>query len=314
MTGLDVLAPGPLATVQDLGRPGNAGIGVGVSGAADRGSLRLANRLVGNDEDAACVEVTFGGFAARAQGPLTVAVTGAPCPVTVAGRGAAPDSVLRVPAGAEIRLGAPPRGLRSYLAVRGGLAPAAVLGSRSTDLLSGLGPQLLREGDVLPVGPAPARFPVVDGAPGRPIAEAEATLRVVTGPRDDWFTSRALQTLLTEPYTVTSECDRVGARLDGPELARAGVGELPSEGMVPGALQVPPSGKPTLFLADHPVTGGYPVIAVVVASDVDAAAQLRPGTRVRFVRARTSHPATPRSGAVWPSANRSAPSSSGRPS
>ncbi|GAA1194376.1 biotin-dependent carboxyltransferase family protein [Prauserella alba] len=314
MTDLDVLAPGPLATVQDLGRPGNAGIGVGLSGAADGGSLRLANRLVGNDEDAACVEVTFGGFAARARTPLTVAVTGAPCPVTVDGRGAAPDSVLRVPAGAEIRLGTPARGLRSYLAVRGGLTVPAVLGSRSTDLLSGLGPQLLREGDVLPVGPAPARFPVIDGAPGRAIADSEAPLRVVPGPRDDWFTSRALATLLTEPYTVTSECDRVGARLDGPELARAGVGELPSEGMVPGALQVPPSGKPTLFLADHPVTGGYPVIAVVVTSDVDAAAQLRPGMRVRFVRDRTANRATSRPGAARPSPHLPATSNSGRSS
>ncbi|MCP2255884.1 biotin-dependent carboxylase uncharacterized domain-containing protein [Prauserella aidingensis] len=288
MTGLEVLAPGPLATVQDLGRPGHAGIGVGVSGAADRGSLWLANRLVGNDEDAAGVEVTFGGFAARARSPVTIAVTGAPCPVTVAGRGAAPDSVLRVPAGADLRLGAPSRGLRSYVAVRGGLTVPAVLGSRSADLLSGLGPQLLREGDVLPVGPAPARFPVVDGAPGRPIAGDEVTLRVVPGPRDDWFTARALETLLSEPYAVTSECDRVGARLDGPELSRAGVGELPSEGMVSGALQVPPSGKPTLFLADHPVTGGYPVIAVVVAADVDDAAQLRPGARVQFAPARAS--------------------------
>ncbi|GAA1246374.1 biotin-dependent carboxyltransferase family protein [Prauserella halophila] len=313
MTDLDVLAPGPLATVQDLGRPGNAGIGVGASGAADRGSLRLANRLVGNEEDAACVEVTFGGFAARTRTPVTIAVTGAPCPVTVDGRGAAPNSVLRLPAGAEIRLAAPVRGLRSYLAVRGGLVVPAVLGSRSTDLLSGLGPQLLRAGDVLPVGPPPAHFPVVDGAPGRPIAADEVTLRVVTGPRDDWFSSRALHALLTEPYTVTSECDRVGVRLDGPELGRASVGELPSEGMVAGALQVPPSGKPTLFLADHPVTGGYPVIAVLVASDVDAAAQLRPGMRVRFAPVRApGRPAPAAPARTGP--HRSGAPSSGTPS
>lgn len=311
MRSLEVVAPGPLTTVQDLGRPGNAGIGVGVSGAADRGSLRLANRLVGNAENAACLEVTLGGFVARAAVPLTIAVTGAPCPVTVAGRGAAPDSVLRVPAGAEIRLAPPARGLRSYLAVRGGLTVPAVLGSASTDLLSGLGPPRPRAGDVLPVGPAPPRFPLVDAAPRRRIAGDDVTLRIMTGPRDDWFTTGALEALLAEPYTVTSECDRVGVRLDGPELARAGVGELPSEGMVPGALQVPPSGKPTLFLADHPVTGGYPVIAVVVGADVDVAAQLRPGVRVRFTAARfgPSGPAPPR-----PATRSSGAPSSGRSS
>lgn len=286
MTAVEVIATGPLSTVQDLGRPGNAGIGVGVSGAADRGALRSANRIVGNPEDAACVEVTLGGFAARASAPLTIAVTGAPCPVTVDGRAAAPHSVVRVPAGAEFRLGTPGRGLRSYVAVRGGIAVAPVLGSRSTDVLAGLGPEILRPHTVLPVGPPPEEFPVVDSVPVRPLPTDTVSLRVVPGPRDDWFTTGALETLLGERYTVTSECDRVGMRLDGPELPRSGVGELPSEGMMPGALQVPPTGTPTLFLADHPVTGGYPVIAVVLGSDVDKAAQARPGMRLRFTPSR----------------------------
>ncbi|MEU6643743.1 biotin-dependent carboxyltransferase family protein [Saccharomonospora sp. NPDC046836] len=283
--GLEVLATGPLSTVQDLGRPGLAGIGVGMSGAADRSSLRLANRLVANVEGAAAVEVTFGGFAAVARRDLTVAVTGAPCPVTVGRRAAALNTVLRVPAGAELRLGLPERGLRSYLAVRGGIAVDPVLGSRSCDLLSGLGPPPLRPGTVLPVGPAPRQYPATDFAPAVCLPVEEIELAVVPGPRADWFAESALATLLSEPYEVASQSNRIGIRLDGPALARVRDEELPSEGMVVGALQVPPSSRPTLFLADHPVTGGYPVIAVVVAADVDRAAQARPGMRVRFRRA-----------------------------
>ena len=278
---LEVLATGPLSTIQDLGRAGLAGIGVGTSGAADTASLRLANRLVGNDEDAAAIEVTCGGLALRATRDVTVALTGAPCPVTADGRGAAANAVLRVAAGTELRLGVPTRGLRSYLAVRGGIDVEPVLGSRSTDVLSGLGPDPLAPGAVLPVGAAPSRFPVVDAAP---VAEhpEEVLLRVRPGPRADWFTDEALTALVSAPYEVTAESNRVGMRLDGPVLERSRDEELPSEGMVTGALQVPPLGTPTLFLADHPVTGGYPVIGVVLAADVAKAAQARPGQRVHF--------------------------------
>ncbi|MDQ0376157.1 5-oxoprolinase subunit C family protein [Amycolatopsis thermophila] len=279
---LEVVESGPLSTVQDLGRPGYADIGVTGSGAADRASLKLANRLAGNGEGAAAIEVTFGGFAARASRDVIVAVTGAPCPITVDRMGAPMNSPLRIPAGTEFRLGWPDTGLRSYVAVRGGIAVEPVLGSRATDLLSGLGPDPLRRGVVLPLGDqvgdaSPAGFAPVSAPPSD-----ELSLRVLPGPRDDWFTESALRTLLGQPYAVTSESNRVGIRLDGPVLPRARHGELVSEGMVTGALQVPPSGKPTLFLADHPVTGGYPVIAVVVAEDVDKAAQARPGLRVRF--------------------------------
>ncbi|TDD90923.1 biotin-dependent carboxyltransferase family protein [Saccharopolyspora karakumensis] len=278
---LEVLATGPLATVQDLGRPGLAGIGVGTSGAADAVSLRLANRLVGNEENTAAIEVTFGGLVVRPTRDVTVALTGAPCPIAVDGRGAAANAVLRVPAGAELRLGVPAIGLRSYLAVRGGIDVEPVLGSRSTDVLSGLGPDQLRPGAVLPIGPPPARFPVVDVAPVAGPAE-EVVLRVRPGPRADWFTDEALESLVSAPYEVTSESNRVGMRLDGPVLERSRTEELPSEGMVAGALQVPPLGTPTLFLADHPVTGGYPVIGVVPAADVAKAAQARPGQHVHF--------------------------------
>lgn len=280
--GVELVETGPLSTVQDLGRPGLAGIGVGVSGAADRGALRLANRLVGNDEAAAAVEATLGGLTVRAQRDVTVAVTGAPCPVTVDGRGEAVNSVLRLTAGAELRLGTPERGLRSYLAVRGGIAVEPVLGSRSTDVLAELGPDRPAAGTVLPVGPAPARLPTVATAPVAAPGADDIELAVVPGPRDDWFDDRALATLLSEPYEVGTDSNRIGMRLTGPALHRVGSAELPSEGMVAGALQVPPSGQPTLFLADHPVTGGYPVIAVLPAAVVDVAAQVRPGQRVRF--------------------------------
>ncbi|GAA2777260.1 biotin-dependent carboxyltransferase family protein [Saccharopolyspora taberi] len=280
---LEVLGTGPLSTVQDLGRPGHAGIGVGVSGAADRGSLRLANRLVGNAEGDAAIEATLGGLAVRPSRDVVMSVTGAPCPITVDGRGAAMNSVLRIPAGAEVRLGVPARGLRSYLAVRGGIAVDPVLGSRSTDLLAGLGPDKLRTGMVLPTGPPPAEFPVVDLAPVAAPPD-ELVLGVVPGPRQDWFTADALDVLLTSSYEVTADSNRIGMRLDGPALDRIRTEELPSEGMVAGALQVPPASKPTLFLADHPVTGGYPVIAVVTSADVDRAAQARPGQRIRFRR------------------------------
>lgn len=279
---LEVVETGPLATIQDLGRPGLAGIGVGASGAADRASLRLANRLVGNPEGAAAVEVTLGGFTALARRDLTVAVTGAPCPVTVGRRGGAVNAVLRVRAGETLRLGVSERGLRSYVAVRGGLVVDPVLGSASTDVLSGVGPPPLAPGRLLPVGTPTSPPPGVDFAPVAPLPAGEVTLRIVAGPRRDWFGEAALPTLLREPYEVTSQSNRIGLRLDGPELPRARDTELPSEGMVPGALQVPPTGRPTLFLADHPVTGGYPVIAVVVSADVDKAAQARPGMRLRF--------------------------------
>ncbi|MBD3142040.1 biotin-dependent carboxyltransferase family protein [Microbispora bryophytorum] len=284
---LVVLAPGPLTTVQDLGRRRHGHLGVGRSGAADRGALRLANRLLANPENAACLEVTLGGLEVRATGDLLVTLTGAPCPASVTcpdgrTRGIGHASVERLPDGATLRLGVPPRGLRTYLAVRGGIDAPEVLGSRATDLLSGLGPERPAPGSVLPVGPAPTEFPVADLAPAPEPESGVLMLDVLPGPRHDWFTPGALATLCAEPYEVTVQSDRVGMRLRGPRLERARDGELPSEGMVPGALQVPPSGQPTLFLADHPVTGGYPVIAVVRDHHVDRAAQARPGQRIRF--------------------------------
>ncbi|MEU7746627.1 biotin-dependent carboxyltransferase family protein [Nonomuraea sp. NPDC049158] len=281
---IEVLAPGPYATVQDLGRHGYAHLGVPRSGAADEASLRLGNRLVGNPEEAAGIELTYGGARLAFHSGAWVAVTGAPCPLT----GPSPSTVVAgmnvpfwVPAGSELRFGAPVWGLRTYLAVRGGIAVEPVLGSRSTDSLSGLGPPPLRQGTVLPVGGSEGLVEIsVDLAPaGEP---PPAVLRIVPGPRDDWFAPDALAELCAEPYEVSQDSNRVGVRLRGREPTRAREGELPSEGMVTGAVQVPPSGQPIIFLADHPPTGGYPVIGVVRTADLPIAAQLRPGDRVRF--------------------------------
>jgi biotin-dependent carboxylase-like uncharacterized protein len=278
---LTVLAPGPLATVQDRGRTGWASIGVTRAGAADRAAAALAGRLVGNHPDAAVVEVTAGGLRVRAGRTVLVAVTGAPAPVTVDGRDAPFAAPVTLRPGQVLGLGVPPVGLRSYLAVRGGIDVPPVLGSRSTDTLSGLGPAPLRAGDVLPVGTLAAAEPFVDVAPVR-APSPEPVVRVLPGPRRDWLAPDAWSVLTRADWTVTAHSDRVGLRLAGPRLDRARADELPSEGLVPGAVQVPPDGAPVLFLADHPVTGGYPVLAVVATADLPAVAQLRPGDRLRF--------------------------------
>jgi biotin-dependent carboxylase-like uncharacterized protein len=272
-----VLATGPLTTVQDAGRPGQAALGIGRSGACDRAAYRLANRLLGNDAEAAVLEVTFGGLVLRAEDEVTVVTTGARCD------GDTPHNApVPVPRGAVLRLGAPRAGLRTYVAVRGGLTVDPVLGSRSTDVMAGLGPPVVAAGDVLPVGESSSPMPGVDVAAVRDPAGGEVTVRVTPGPRRDWFTDDAWATLTGAAYQASSDCNRVGVRLEGEPLERARSGELPSEGMVRGALQVPPSGTPVLFLADHPVTGGYPVVGYVVDDDVDLCAQLRPGQTVRF--------------------------------
>jgi biotin-dependent carboxylase-like uncharacterized protein len=278
---LEVLRPGFGATVQDLGRPGLAAMGVGRSGAADRGSLRLANRLVGNPEGHGALEVTLGGLVLRATGVTTVAVTGANCPITVSGRAYGLDSPITLRAGDELALGMSTIGLRCYVAVRGGIDVAPVLGARATDTLGKLGPPPLSAGMLLPIGHVVTGFPAVDLAP-RPALPSAPVLRVTPGPRLDWFAADALSLLTSTVYTVSPDSDRVGIRLTAQPLPRIRHDELPSEACVPGSLQVPPSGCPILFHADHPTTGGYPVIAVVDEDDLDVAAQLRPGQTLRF--------------------------------
>ena len=275
-----VASPGPLTTVQDLGRPGLASLGVPLAGAVDRAALRAANRIVGNPPGAAGLETTLSGPELLFETDAVVAVTGGRCSVTVGDDVVGAGRAVTVRRGRQVRLGPVTAGLRSYLAVRGGIEVPPVLGSRSTCTLSGLGPAPLAAGDRLAIGTA------VEGAVG----EAEAlsaiaegpVLRLLPGPRDDAFVDGALALLTSSPYVVSSRSDRTGLRLEGPALQRVSGDELPSEGVVPGAVQVPPDGRPILFLANCPTTGGYPVIGVVPAADLAHAAQARPGTTLRF--------------------------------
>ncbi|MGI3781577.1 MAG: 5-oxoprolinase/urea amidolyase family protein [Janthinobacterium lividum] len=296
---LEVLAPGPLTVVVDLGRPGHAAQGVARSGAVDRGSLRRANRLVGNPSGSPALEVAAGGLRVRALTDLVVAVTGAPAPLTLlrgeegaqegaqerTGVDTTVDRAFALDRGTELHLGVPDRGMVSCLAIAGGVAGEAVLGSSSTDLLSGIGPPPLRTGDVVRVGRARDAAAAVDADPGPGLpARGEVTeIEVLLGPREDWFTPESVATFLGQAWTVTPRSNRVGLRLEGDQpLERSREEELPSEGTVPGSVQVPPTGQPVLFTADHPVTGGYPVIACVARHDLDRIGQVPVGGRVRF--------------------------------
>ncbi|GAB7003824.1 biotin-dependent carboxyltransferase family protein [Nocardioides sp. AN3] len=268
MSSLEVLAAGALTTVQDAGRIGWAHLGVPRAGALDAPAAALANRLAGNLVDAAVLETVLGGLTVRNAGPGR----------WLAMAGACDPHVRWWAAGEELRVPEPANGVRTYVAVAGGIAVDPVLGSRSTDTLAWVGPLRLSAGMVLPLGD-----PV--GAP-RPLdvppARRSGPLRLVPGPRSDWITPAAYELLLSHEWAVRPDSDRIGLRLDGPALERACDAELPSEGMVLGAVQVPPSGRPIIFLADHPPTGGYPVVAVAHPDDLWRCAQARPGEVVSF--------------------------------
>jgi biotin-dependent carboxylase-like uncharacterized protein len=269
---LFVTDPGLLTTVQDLGRPGWAHLGVPRAGALDAPAAALANRLVGNPASAALLESTMGGLGFVAERACVLAVTGATCRIDAGPRPAPWGAAFWVRAGTEVVLGAAVDGARCYVAVGGGIDVPPVLGSRSTDTLSWVGPEAVKRGSRLPVGTAvtsPADV-VMTPAPAR-----GTELRLHPGPRADWVTDLAVLDGTT--YRVGPESNRVGLRLEGPVLARSRPGELPSEGIVLGAVQLPPSGQPVVFLHDHPTTGGYPVVAVVDAADLPTCAQARPG-------------------------------------
>jgi biotin-dependent carboxylase-like uncharacterized protein len=282
MNQLTVETVGVLALLEDHGRRGLAHLGVGQSGAADRTSYDLANRLVGNKPGAPCIELTLGRLSFSVAGPALIAVTGAPAPVRCAARERGVNATFVARADDSVTIGAPAGGLRTYVAVRGGLVGRSVLGSMSWDTMAQLGTPPLQPGDVLSVGQAQGHWPAIDFAPTARMCTQALQLPLLLGPRDDWFCQEALARLADCDFTVSPDTDRVGIRLDGPDLPRRRAGELASEGVVLGALQVPTRGRPTLFLADRPVTGGYPVIGVVPAKAVDSAAQAVPGSRIRF--------------------------------
>jgi biotin-dependent carboxylase-like uncharacterized protein len=286
---ITVLESGFLTTVQDLGRPGYAHLGVPRAGSLDRGAADLANRLVGNPLTAAVLETTLTGVRFRAERALTMAITGAEAEVWVGRRRVAFAEAVTVPAHTEVRVGPAGSGVRSYIAPAGGIDVGLVLGSRSTDTLAYVGPPVVTAGTVLPVAPAvgePVEIPM-SRTQRRDTVGEPVQLRLHLGPRHDWFGPDLLPRLAASAYVVTSDSNRVGLRLHGPGLTRSGDhrGELASEGIVLGAVQIPPDGRPLVFLRDHPVTGGYPVVAVVDETDLDRCAQLRPGARIRFLPA-----------------------------
>ncbi|MFD4421817.1 biotin-dependent carboxyltransferase family protein [Agromyces sp. NPDC058484] len=283
MIRLNVEQPGALALVEDLGRPGLAHLGVPASGALDRGAHALANRLVGNPDGAAALELLIGGFRARFEGETWFAVTGAWGSVVVDGRAVAPYTAARVRDGSVLEIGVAERGIRYVLAVRGGLDVPRVLGSRSRDTLAGLGPDPVVAGQMLAIGAEPeTSVPLIDQDVAFPPPQGTVTLALLPGPRADWFTDAAGATLFEAAWRLSEQADRIGARLLGPALERRRAGELASEPTVPGSIQVSGDGRPTILLADRPVTGGYPVIAIVAPQSLDAVAQLRPGQAVRF--------------------------------
>lgn len=286
MSALEVVSPGPFTTVQDAGRPGLADIGVSPSGALDRAALLRANRLLGNRPEAAVLEIAGGGFEAIVRGAVWIVLTGAAGDASVGGRPVDQNAPVLARDGELLSVGVARRGIRFVLGVRGGVGVPPVLGSRSYDALSGLGPPPAVTGDLLPVGEDVAgEVPPLDIRPWDPPPSGTVVVPLLLGPRDGYLADAAVALLLDQEWRVSDESNRVGARLLGRPLERRVSDEIPSEGMVAGAVQVPPSGLPTVLLADHPVTGGYPVVGVVASRGLDAFAQLRPGQGLRFRRA-----------------------------
>ncbi|KQY45814.1 5-oxoprolinase/urea amidolyase family protein [Rhizobium sp. Root483D2] len=289
---LKVLAAPMPALFQDTGRFGQTGQGVSASGALDIGAHKAANRVVGNPVDFACLEITLGGFSFEINGRAVLGITGAPCPIQVrdaSGRVQTAETYrpISLEPGDVVTLGHAPKGMRSYLAMRGGFAVTPVLGSASTDTLAIVGPDPVTAGTVLTIQSGTKDLVPVSltevPAFDHPASGETVVLDVVMGPRSDWFTQAGIDTLSGQLWTMTPQSNRVGIRLAGDvPLERKDKAELPSEGTATGAIQVPHSGQPVLFLADHPLTGGYPVIGNVAEHHLDLAGQIPVNAKIRF--------------------------------
>jgi antagonist of KipI len=284
---------GFLTSVQDLGRTGYREVGVSLAGALDVFALRVANLLVGNDESAAGLEITFGGLQLQFADERIVAWCGGDFDVQIESRLLPAGHATRLQAREKLKFGRPQIGCRSWLAISGGVDVPVVLESRSTDLranFGGFGGRALRDGDVLQLG-APPRSPIPvtervstwsASKPWSQTAVSTPVLRFVRGAAWELFSDVAIQRFTSEAFAVSTDSDRMGVRLDGPELRRDNDVDLISEAVAPGTIQVPSSGRPILLLGDCQTIGGYPKIAHVITVDLGIAAQLRAGDHVRF--------------------------------
>ena len=288
--GLRVLTPGLMTTLQDLGRPGFQRLGIPVSGALDPVSLRAANLMVGNPAGTAALEIAYQGpLLAVEVDSVRVALAGAGAPLDILGEARVAERVppltsVSLQRGQRLRIGALSGGAVAYLAVEGGFAVAPVLGSRSTYVRAGIGgfaARAIAAGDVLPLAEDAAAEREEQMLPALDLV-APARYRIVLGPQDDYFTQAAIRTLLEATYTVTPATDRMGMRLDGPRLEHAKGFNIVSDGIAPGAIQVPGNGLPIILLADRQTTGGYPKVAAVVSADLPALGRLMPGAQIAF--------------------------------
>ena len=280
-----ILDAGPQTTVQDLGRTGQMRYGIPPSGPVDRFAFVVANRLVGNPDGAAALECTLIGPRLEVDAPGAMAVTGADMPVTVNGADAPRWATIALNAGDVVKLGPARVGVRSYVAVSGGLDVPLVLGSRSTYVrgrMGGLDGRALRKGDALRTLPSgPARSRCVES---RAVSDYRSTqpIRVVLGPQDDRFTDAGIRALLDSPYEVLPQSDRMGARLSGPRIEHARGHDIISDGIALGSVQVPGDGQPIVLLVDRQSTGGYTKLATVCSCDIGRIGQARPGQSLRF--------------------------------
>lgn len=286
---IHVLRPGLFTTIQDLGRYGYQRFGVSVSGAMDPWALTVGNRLLGNPDRAAGLELTLQGPELLFEQQLSIAITGADLSPTCEGQSLPMWTVTTIPAGSRLRFGTRRQGTRAYLTVAGGIEAPLLLGSRSTHVRSGLGGfagRPLKKSDQLPVGAPPSTGRCCEGRAlaqsSRPQYLASPILRVIPGPQVDHFTEDALHVLATSPYRVTSESDRMGYRLEGAELPHRSPADIISEAVSAGSLQVPSDHKPILLMADCQPTGGYTKLATLIRADRSLAAQLGPGDSLSF--------------------------------
>jgi antagonist of KipI len=279
-----VIRPGMLTTIQDLGRWGNQHSGVPVAGPMDSYSHRLANQVLGNDIGAAALEITLIGPELEATEPVTCVVAGARFETVVSGKPVDIERPFVIPARQRLRFGARLSGARATVAVLGGLDVPDDFGSRSTSLVSGIGPfsgRPLQAGDMLAVGPQPRATVPSYGRPLR-MPDGGAVLRVIRGPHDACFVPAALERLFSRRFTITPQSNRMGYRLDGPALLHSGTADILSDATPMGSVQVPASGQPILLMADRQTTGGYPKIGTVITADLPIAGQLAPGDWIEF--------------------------------